>query len=84
MKDLRTPEEIDLDEKNINLESSTLFFSKLYDLLLVIMKYIHFLFMYKYHILFLFFITAMIFPETIGYYISFVINSFIKGYKNFK
>ncbi len=82
MKDLRTPEEIDLDEKNIS-ETPT-FFSKLYNFVIVLLKYIHYAFMYKYHILFICLIITMIFPETIGYYISFVVNSFIKGYKNFK
>lgn len=83
MKDLRTQEEIDLDEKNISADDISIT-KRIYNFIILLMKYIHFLYMYKYHLLFILLIITMIFPETIGYYISFIINSFIKGYKNFK
>ena len=45
MKDLRTPEEIFIDEKNIPTNDSIL--DKLYNLLYNIIKYIHILYLYK-------------------------------------
>lgn len=82
MKDLRTPEEIFIDEKNIPTNDSIL--DKLYNLLFNIIKYIHILYLYKYHIIFIFVILTILFPETIGSYVSYLVNSFKKGFYNTK
>lgn len=78
MQDLRTIEEIEKDEYNIQ--------TSIYDKInwLKILKVIHMIYLYRYHILFFIMILSMLFPQTSGYIVSYIYKNFKKGYVSYQ
>jgi hypothetical protein len=79
MIDLRTPDDVNVDEK-IYIKQKIDFQT----ILVEILKYFHYLYLYRNHLIFLIIILAMIFPETIGGYIGYILKGFVKGFCDMK